>query len=512
MAELLDDPDLLPETGSVSLRLIGARITGSLDLRHARFDRPLIAECCYFDEPIELVGARLAWLSLRDCAVPGFGGYGLRVEGDLDLGGSSMERLDLFGAQVAGRLVLNGARLGPAGDGFALSAPEAVVGGGMYCNGGFVAEGGVNLYGASIGASLEFSGARLESLGRHALRAPGLTVGSDLILDQGFASVGSIDLFAAEINGQLWLNGACLSSGTARWGLSAPLLKVRGGVYCRGGFGCGGGVNLFGAEIGSTLELEGATLINPGGLALRAPRLSVASDVTLSKGFAATGGIDLTDAAIRGALDLEQANLSDATVVLAGAQVGTLRGEPSDAPSAWGLDGLTYASLDPYRSAAEALRWLRAGARTYHPQPYEQLARYYSSLGHDEQARTVQLAKQRYRRQGLRPAAKWWGHLQDVVLGYGYRPGRALLWLVILVAVVSGYFAAHPPRAVATPAPRFQPVIYALDLLVPVLGLGQKTAYVPTGAGEWVAWAGTLAGWVLATTILAAVTRVIARN
>lgn len=156
--------------------------------------------------------------------MPGFRGYGLRVEGDLDLGGSSMQRLDLFGAQIAGRVVLNGARLGPAGDRFALSAPEALIGGGVYCNGGFVAEGGVNLYGASIGASLEFSGARLENPGRYALRAPALKVGADLILDQGFAGVGSIDLFAAEIEGQVWLNGARLSSGTASWGLSAPLL------------------------------------------------------------------------------------------------------------------------------------------------------------------------------------------------------------------------------------------------------------------------------------------------
>lgn len=60
MVELLGDRDLLLGQGAVSLRLIGARITGSLDMSHARLDRPLIVECCYFDEPIDLVGARLA--------------------------------------------------------------------------------------------------------------------------------------------------------------------------------------------------------------------------------------------------------------------------------------------------------------------------------------------------------------------------------------------------------------------------------------------------------------------
>ena len=96
-------------------------------------------------------------------------------------------------------------------------------------------------------------------------------------------------------------------------------------------------------------------------------------------------------------------------------------------------------------------------------------------------------------------------------MGYGYRPGRASLWLIALVAALSGYFAVSAPRG-RHPGTRFQPVIYSLDLLVPVLGLGHQSAYVPTGAGEWAAWTGTLAGWVLATTIVAAVTRAIARS
>ena len=493
VAELLGDPDLSQERGSVPLRLIGARVTGSLDLGHARVGRALFAECCYFDEPIELSGAQLAWLSLRDCVMPAIIGYGLRVE-------------------VRGQIWLSGAQLGPAGGGYALNAPQAVIGGGMYCNGGFAAQGGVNLYGASIGVTVEFAGAKLSNPGGQALRAPGLTVGADLVLKPDFVSVGSIDLFGAEVKGQIWLNGARLNAGGARWALSAPLLKVGGGMYCRDAFACDGGVNLFGAAIGSTLEFEGASLTNPGGFALRAPGLSVASDVALSRGFAAKGGIDLSGAAIRGALDLDQARLSGVALTLTQAQIGTLRGEPSDPPAVWVLNGLTYASLEPYRLAAQALAWLRTSTRPYHPQPYEQLAGYYRSLGHDEQARTVQLAKQRHRRRGLRPVARLWGYLEDAALGYGYRPGRALLWLIGLGAALSAYFAVYPPRSTGAQAPHFQPVVYALDLLVPVLGLGEKSAYVPVGAGQWMAWAGMLAGWILATTILAAVTRTISRN
>ena len=511
MIEMLGDPELSRDRERVPLRLIGARIMGSLDLGHVRVARPLFVECCYFDESIELSGAHLAWLSLRHCAAPAIIGHGLRLEGDLDLGGAAIGCVNLFGAEIKGQVWLNGTHLGPAGSGFALNAPQVVIGGGMYCNGGFSAQGGVNLYGASIGVTLEFSSAKLESPGGRALRAPGLIVGADLHLAPDFVSTGSIDLFGAEVKGQIWLNGARLGGDAVGHGLSAPLLKVGGGMYCRNGFVCDGGMNLFGAAIGSTLEFAGARLTNPAGLALRAPGLSVAADVELSGEFTAEGGIDLTGAAISGALDLDHAHLSSATVTLSGAQLGTLRGEPTNPPAAWDLNGLTYVSLDPYRPAMQALAWLRDAVRDYHPQPYEQLARYYRSLGHDEQARTVHLAKQRHRRRGLRPMARLWGYLQDATLGYGYRPGLAMLWLVALVAALSGYFAVYPPRT-TTSAPHFQPVIYALDLLVPVLGLGQRSAYAPIGAGQWVAWAGTIAGWILATTVLAAITRAITRD
>lgn len=303
----------------------------------------------------------------------------------------------------------------------------------------------MNLYGASIAATLEFNGATLRAPGGHTLRAPGLILGGDLVLS-ALTSEGLIDLFGAEVKGQLWLTGAHLDGGSARWSLSAPQMKVSGGMYCRGGFTSRGGINLYDTSIGSTLELAGATLDNSDGLALRARGLSVAFDAHLDDNLSMTGGVDLTSATIGGALNLSGARIAETTFSLANSTVGTLRGQPTEAPKSWDLIGFTYGALDPYRPATEMLPWVGGGGRSYHPQPYEQLAQYYRSLGHDEQARTVQLAKQRHRRRGLQPVARAWGHVQDAALGYGYRPGRALLWLAVLASVMSIYFAMHPPH------------------------------------------------------------------
>jgi hypothetical protein len=495
------------------LHISGARITGFLDLCHVNVNRALLFEHCYFDEIVDLTGAHALWLSLRDCLAPEVKGHGLRIEGDLDLTGLTAARVNLFGAHIGGRLFLNSAKLHNPNGGFALNAPEVTIGSGMSCNGEFMAEGGVNLFGATIGSSLEFMGAMLTNATGYALRAPQLTLNSDLHLNGGFNSVGMIDLFGAQIRGQVWLNGAQLDHGEGGYALTAPLLSVGGGIYCRDGFKATGGINLFGATIGSTLELNCSILDSPTNYALRAPGLKVNADVTLNGGFTARGTIDLSRAVIHGVLDLNHASLTDSSIKLNGATVDTIRAASFGQSDHWQSSDLTYNSLEPYLPAKQRLQLLSGTLDVYHPQPYEELARYYRSLGHDEQARTVLLAKERHRRNRLSLPAKIWGYLQDGALGYGYRPARAALWLIVLIATLSTYFAAHPPRRSNPPkGPSFQPVIYAIDTLVPVFNLGQQTSYSATGMGQWVAWAAMLAGWILATAILAALTRALSRN
>jgi hypothetical protein len=416
----------------------GAHITGALDLRHARLGIPLIMKHCYFDGPVDLSEARAVSVSLAASRFPSFRGYGLQVDGDVDCAGCHGGQIDIFGARIGGRLWLAGAELDGTGSGYALNAPDLAVDGGMYCR--ELRAVGVNLFGATIGSTLEFDGAALSSQDGPALRAPGLSVKADMRCGSGFTATSVVDIFGAQIGGQLWFNDARLDGGDSRRALSAPQICVGGGAYFNGQFSASGMINLFGAVIGSTLEFGGASLGNPQGKCLRAPGLAVKASVSFTGGFTASGEIDLAGSRIGGELELADTTFTGAVMDLRGAAAGELRAAPASLPGRLHINGLTYTALQPYLPAAQRLEILRRDEDGYQPQPYEQLAAHYRTLGYDEQARTVLLAKQRCRRRGLSPGAKAWGYLQDAGIGYGYRPARALLWLIALVALTAAYF------------------------------------------------------------------------
>jgi hypothetical protein len=74
-------------------------------------------------------------------------------------------------------------------------------------------------------------------------------------------------------------------------------------------------------------------------------------------------------------------------------------------------------------------------------------------------------------------------------------------------------FAHHHPGPVPGAArPAFSPFLYMVDLLVPLAGLGQKTAYEPGGIERWFAYALVAAGWLFATTIAMALARALRRE
>jgi hypothetical protein len=103
--------------------------------------------------------------------------------------------------------------------------------------------------------------------------------------------------------------------------------------------------------------------------------------------------------------------------------------------------------------------------------------------------------------------------LQDVTVGYGYRPIRAALWFLTLLLTGAVVFALNnPPPAELGKGPVFNSLVYALDLLFPLIDFGQEKAYQPTGGGQWVAYGLVIAGWVLVTTIATGITRALSRQ
>src|SRR5438046_730476 len=111
------------------------------------------------------------------------------------------------------------------------------------------------------------------------------------------------------------------------------------------------------------------------------------------------------------------------------------------------------------------------------PWPYEQLAAAYRAMGNAVDSRIILLNRQRTSRRTPSATLQAWGYLQDWIVGYGYRPQRAAAWLSALLIIGTVAFATQPPDPLGQGhGPEFNPLLYTLDLLLPIVGFGQKGA------------------------------------
>jgi len=478
-----------PKPGQVpAVRLTGARITGSLNLGHAEVGAPLALTGCSFDEAPHLYWATMNSVHLMRCRLPGLIASGARVDGHLWLEGSRISGgLWLDGANITGILNMSGVQLvNPGGD--ALLADRLSVEANVYCDHGFAANGEVRLPGARVGGQLIFRGARLHNPSGAALYASRLDVAANVFCDGGFTAEGEVRLRGARVGGYLSFVGAKLSApgGTA---LNADDLAVETDVYCSDGFSAVGAVTFSGARVAGQLSLRGALLRNENGTALSVQRIQ-AEELLMR-----------TAEPIRGVADLSYARVS------------LLRDDAASWPERLQLDGLQYETLDPPLTARERLEWLHRDTDGYAPQPYERLAQTYRSLGLDSDGRSVLLAKARDRRatQGL--LRKIVGWLQDILVGYGYRPFRAASWLVALLAFGTIVFSQHQPHKLnADDTPHFNAFIYTLDLILPIGDLGQERLFAPEGVYQWIANFIVGSGLLLGLTVAAGATRALSRE
>ena len=237
----------------------------------------------------------------------------------------------------------------------------------------------------------------------------------------------------------------------------------------------------------------------------------------LLAGLVCTGRISLVGAKIASTLNLDRAQLD--LVDLGHTQVDVLRDDPESWPEQLNLNGLTYRVLEPplpaqgHPPARGRLEWLELDQNQREPQPYEQLAASYAAAGRAGEARRVLYWRERRQHAAKRPLGKAWSLLQDKTVGYGYQPWRAALWLAFLLLIGSIVYTAAPPAALQpSAAPHFNPAIYTLDLLLPIVDLGQRDAFNPSGAEQWLSYFLIAAGWILATTAATGVARILKRQ
>ncbi|MEH0549652.1 oxidoreductase [Streptomyces sp. B21-101] len=470
-----------------ALRLTGARITGLLDLRFAEIAVPIVLDECRFDEMPLFGGTKIRDLALTGCALPGLAADTAQIDGRLVVSRCHLTGpLILTRAQIHSDLDLRDTVITTPGA-EAISAVRLIAGGDVLCT-NLAVQGVFRLSGAAVSGEFDLEGASLCNPGGHALDAYHVQITEDFTFHPGFSAEGRIILSGATVAAAIGFCGARLSN-AGDVALEAIDVSVARNFDLGQGLTVDGGIKLDGSRIGTQLSFRDATLTNPGSIALSL-RLAQARET-----------------------DLRARQPIDGTVDASNAQLGTLYDTPDTWPADLRLAETTYDALAFPLPAAERLDWLRRSTAGYLPQPYEQLATAYRRLGHEDEARTVLLAKQRHRRAMLPLHTRVWGYIQDATVGYGYRPLRAGLWLMALLACGALFFGAHPPAPLeAEKAPPFNAVFYTLDLLVPITAFGQDSAFAPRGTGQWLAYGLTAAGWILATTVAAGISRAISRQ
>ena len=460
-------------------------------------------------------------------------------------------RLNLTDAEILGteKVMLNGVR-----SKIALLMTRAKLRGGVRLRGVNVT-GSIRAIGVSIDGQLNLTEATLSYPGKRALvlqraRVDGSLMGRKISCEGEFNLAGSCFEGAVILAGSHFTNGTekaalCLTSveceslqlesisaSSDRAALMAESLACAGKAIFKGSL-LHGDVNLNNTRFGAFLDLSGCRFTAPGAeISFRGAQ--VAQDLDLKRAEFTSGAIArFSGATITGELVLQVLTIPP-TLFLDSARVHLLKDDPA-APrpeQSLHLDGFRCEqfadSSGSRQSVGRRIRWLEQQAE-FHPGPYEHFAGLYRSQGNDQAAKQVMLALQRAHVQQL-PSwfRRFWGWVWYALTGYGYRLSGILIIALITLAlsIVSGFLAQRydlvvpsdpgAARALETGElarasectreyPCFDPVVFGLDIAVPVVEFHQTQYWVPdrsTGDG----WAFdkavqvlTAFGWVSVT-------------
>ena len=513
------DGEFKPHPQGVAVE--GAWIDGTLNVDGCQIVLGLALESCLFTEEIKARNATLARLSLSGSFIKGIEAERVTVRGSVLMRRRLAEpherflsegSVSLYAARIDGLMSIGGGRI-VGKDGLAVDLSRTRIGDGLYLNNGFDAEGGIRLSGAQVTGQVTFSGAEIRNNSEelqatksdYAINAQRMTVSESLF----FQAIKDKDDRVAQ-----------------------PAVFE-------------GGVKLTGVRVEGELICDGPKFSRPGRHAL-----------------------DLRSARIDGPLRFKGVDLKG-QIDLGFAQVGALRDDP-DLASWLGADlirlnGFTYKTiLEGGLTWPERQKWLKKNTidgKEFEPQPYQQLAEVLGAMGHRiDRARVLMAMEKSLRAQQRKVMSvpefvlRWpFDHILGFLVGYGYFPSRALVAaLIIIIASYAGitcvwksgdmtpsaapilvsadwkYYAKHsdnpgrdwsandgPGRDYET----FKPLLYAVDVFVPLVSLGQENAWGPSTSrgrsgriAHWVQPVVELLGWIVTALGAAAMTGVIRRD
>jgi len=316
-------------------------------------------------------------------------------------------------------------------------------------------------------------------------------------------------------------------------------------------------------------SLEGSHLSE-----LRADGADVAGSVLLRNGFHIAGDLSFSGAKIEGQLSFSHAQFnSGSKLVLQNTLVKQaflwrdlgpdspvhldLRdasvGQIADDEQSWPrkgtllLDGFVYQRIgEGPRDAGKRLEWLARQPDNFTPQPYRQLARVLRESGDDAGARDVLIAMEdaRLTRGALSATQRIVHWMLRLTVGYGYKPLRALWYILFLVLLGTSIFSWGHNANVIVEVDRksiqayksFSPFIYSLEHFLPLVKLGMTEHWVPDPKAtptpllfpfsnrvapapaklgtyiQWYLWAHILLGWFFTSMLVAGVTGLVKRE
>jgi hypothetical protein len=382
--------------------------------------------------------------------------------------------------------------------------------------------------------------------------------------EHAFVCEGSIRLSAAVIEGDLDCNGAVILNGLPKkkalkvddeYALRCDRMKVAGSVFMKG-FAANGPVRLLDAKIGTNVALDDAMLASPDAVALLADNAQIVGSLILRKWKQPAQGWSLSP---KGMISVRNAS---AGILQLGSTDATW-----PATRCVRAQGFRFQTIEDDGRVNRTLceKWLELLVRDpFSPQPYEKCAQVLRETGLTDDAKEVGILRRRVQRElrakpekplSARRLPSWiayqWHQFVDAFLdkaiGYGYRPGRSVVWLASLALIGTVVFAVaqwqnamvpsdnalarvyrtHPDSMPAGYPPLVAPV-YSLDILLPIIDFQQDSKWRPdrramiaitatrgfpigSVAIVW-SWIQIALGWVLSTLLVGSVTGLIRKE
>lgn len=369
----------------------------------------------------------------------------------------------------------------------------------------------------------------------------------------------------AKIGGQLVCEGATFET-TEDKALNLQGAVIMGLVSLKG-ITAEATIAMNGAQISSQLIFSGAKFETPEGFALNLEGAMIKSNLFFTKIKSIKGWINLSDTYVANLHDDPESWAKVKSLILNGFTYDHILGEDS---------------ATDFKSRLQWLEKGSHYKGKFFPQPYTQLAKVLQEMGHDRDAREVRVALAEklgaeHRKQLRKDHASsinsppklgfkiaklvlkarlGFSWLLDFlfrnVVGYGFKPARSLYWLAGLIFMAwfmalgaweTGQFApnsapilvsqdwidlADDPKAAITWSNEsmtgrdwetFHPLAYAADIVIPIVEIGQTSAWAPSASRGpwgaalwWMRWIFTAFGWIISALGAAAITGVIRRD